>query len=157
MQIRIDVVAVKGSAASQPLGAVFDTSGGTIGRADSNKLILDDPDRTVSRVHAQIVFRNDDFVIVDRGSNAVQWNGQLLGSGNEAKLSAGDKLFIGSFELRVSLPVKAEAPLKVAELSSDDPFADLLEGLAPVQPAPQKAAAPQTPNKSALPDPFGPT
>ena len=30
----------------------------TIGRADTNQLVLPDPDRAISRVHAQIVFRN---------------------------------------------------------------------------------------------------
>jgi FHA domain-containing protein len=143
MQIRIEVVAIKGSASAKPLGADFDISGGTIGRADSNQLVLDDPDRTVSRVHAQIVYRNNGFVIVDRGSNAVQWNGQLLGAGNEASLAAGDKLFIGSFELSVSMQVQAETSAKPSQALSDlgDPFADLLEGLAPSKPTSTKPAA----------------
>jgi FHA domain-containing protein len=134
MQIRIDVVAIKGAAALQPLGALFDVSGGTIGRVDSNKLVLADSDRTVSRVHAQIVYRDDHFVIVDRGSNALQWNGQLLGAGNEAKLASGDKLFIGSFELSVAvLAAQPQANTRLNPQASDqipdDPFADLLDGL----------------------------
>jgi FHA domain-containing protein len=164
MQIRIDVVAIKGSAAAKPVGAMFDATGGTIGRVDSNKLVLDDPDRTVSRVHAQIVYRNNAFVIVDRGSNAVQWNGQLLGAGNEATLAAGDKLFIGSFELSVKLVNGAEQEGAIGALLSssstassafDDPFADLLEGLPNVAPNPASSLAskaPATPpssNKSA--------
>jgi FHA domain-containing protein len=133
MQIRFDVVAIKGVASPRALGAIFDYAGGSIGRAETNKLVLDDPDRTVSRVHAQVVCRNNDFFLVDRGSNAVQWNGQLLGAGNEAKLSSGDKLFIGSFEISVSLTGKAEIPAKPLEETIDDPFADLLEGLAPTK------------------------
>jgi FHA domain-containing protein len=160
MQIRIDVVAIKGSAAAKPVGAVFDATGGTIGRVDSNKLVLDDPDRTVSRVHAQIVYRNNAFVIVDRGSNAVQWNGQLLGAGNEATLAAGDKLFIGSFELSVQLVNGAEQDNAIGALFSssstasaafDDPFADLLDGLPNVAPNPASKAPASIPssNKSA--------
>jgi FHA domain-containing protein len=164
MQIRIDVVAIKGAAAPQPLGALFDVSGGTIGRVDSNKLILADPDRTVSRVHAQIVYRDDHFVIVDRGSNALQWNGQLLGAGNEAKLASGDKLFIGSFELSVAvLAVQSQANTQSNPQASnqfpDDPFADLLDGLSHA--APVAAATPTAMSKpqSATPlsnafDPF---
>jgi FHA domain-containing protein len=144
MQIRIDVVAMKGSAAAQPAGATFDASGGTIGRVETNKLVLDDPDRTVSRVHAQIVYRDNGFVLIDRGSNAVQWNGQLLGAGNEATLASGDKLFIGSFELSVKT-VDANDPFS----DSSDPFADLLDGLGPAKSA--KPAAAVTPVPLASP------
>jgi FHA domain-containing protein len=150
MQIRIEVVAIKGVASQRALAAVFGSKGGTIGRADTNDLSLDDPDRTVSRVHAQIVFRNGDFVLVDRGSNAVQWNGQLLGAGNEATLHPGDKLFIGSFELSVhvvsqaqtasSQPALALANASVNAATTDDPFADLLDGLAPANSSPAVAA-----------------
>ncbi len=155
MQIRIDVVAIKGAGSPRALSAVFDANGGTIGRAESNKLVLDDPDRTVSRVHAQIVCRSGTFFIVDRGSNAVQWNGQLLGAGNEAKLEAGDKLFVGSFELSVGVHAPAgqttsagNAALNASSnLASDpfsDPFADLLDGFelpsASVGPLSSKAA-----------------
>jgi FHA domain-containing protein len=143
MQIRFDVVAIKGAVSPRPLSAVFDGKGGTIGRAETNDLSLDDPDRTVSRVHAQVVFRNNDFVLIDRGSNAVQWNGQLLGAGNEAKLNTGDKLFIGSFELSVHVvsqtpatpanPSVASPQVNTSALTTEDPFADLLDGLAPAK------------------------
>jgi FHA domain-containing protein len=144
MQIRFDVVAIKGAVSPRPLSAIFNGEGGTIGRAETNNLTLDDPDRTVSRIHAQVVFRDNSFVLIDRGSNAVQWNGQLLGAGNEAKLNSGDKLFIGSFELSVhvlqaqpavsSTAVSASASASSHAAFHDDPFGDLLDGLAPVSP-----------------------
>ncbi len=165
MQIRIEVVAIKGVISQGVLAAVFGSKGGTIGRAETNDLSLDDPDRTVSRVHAQIVYRNGDFFLVDRGSNAVQWNGQLLGAGNEAKLISGDKLFIGSFELSVHTVSQEQTatsqPLLVSEWqgahtsTSDDPFADLLDGLAHVKPRvadmaiTSKSSVGQTPTASA--------
>ena len=84
------------------ISARFGEDGGTIGRANANELVLDGPDRTVSRIHARIVHRDGVWVIVDHGSNPTQLNGQLIGAGNEAVLSDGDRLQLGSYELLVS-------------------------------------------------------
>ena len=91
------------------LAAHFDELGGTIGRAENNQLVLADPDRTVSRVHAQVVFRNGGFAIIDRGSNAILVNGQPLGNGREAPIRDGDLLSIGGYVLRVDVGQKAAA------------------------------------------------
>ena len=156
--------------ASQPgASAHFDATGGTVGRASTNMLVLDDPERTVSRVHAQIVFREGRFFVVDRGSNPMSHNGRPLGAGNEAPLANGDRLVIGGFELAVSevgqppvaaplggmvLGGPAAAPMPVAPPASraNDPFADLLAEFAP-KAAPVPAAAPSRP-APALNDPF---
>ena len=171
--MKIAVVSMRGGAGGGGLSAEFDSAGGTIGRAASNQLVLDDPDRTVSRVHAQIVNRNGQFFIVDRGSNPLLCNGVSLGSGNEAALSDGSKLQIGNFELVVSYinANKANATLSddltigtsgtqaKAAPSSDDPFADLLFGLAPapaVAAAHKSIVAPSANSNSAFfPDPMG--
>lgn len=147
--------------ASQPgASAHFDTTGGTVGRASTNMLVLDDPERTVSRVHAQIVFRDGRFFVVDRGSNPMSHNGRPLGAGNEAPLANGDRLVIGGFELSVSevgqaaaaapvgnlgfgapVPVQAAVPVLPPPARSNDPFADLLAEFAP-KAAPLPATAP---------------
>ena len=100
--MKIAVVSMRGVASGGGLAAEFDDSGGSIGRANTNLLVLDDPDRTVSRVHAQVLSRNGVFFIIDRGSNPLSHNGRSLGLGNEAPLANGDRLQIGSFELAVS-------------------------------------------------------
>jgi type VI secretion system FHA domain protein len=173
--IKIAVVGMRGGTAAG-LSATFDASGGTIGRAKTNQLVLDDPDRTVSRVHAQVVCRAGQFFIIDQGSNALACNGVALGSGNEAPLSEGDRLQIGGFELAVSLTASALTPPPSAGLlddftmtagghkqagavTADDPFADLLAGLAPA-PAPAPLAAPTGAAKpiaapAFFPDPMG--
>jgi type VI secretion system FHA domain protein len=171
--MKIAVVSMRGGAGGGGLSAEFDSSGGTIGRATSNQLVLDDPDRTVSRVHAQIINRNGQFFIVDRGSNPLLCNGVPLGSGNEAALSDGSKLQIGNFELVVShtntnkanasitddLTIGSTGKQAKAVASADDPFADLLSGLAPAPAAvaaPKAAVAPSAPSSSAFfPDPMG--
>jgi FHA domain-containing protein len=173
--MKIAVVSMRGGAGGGGLSAEFDSTGGTIGRAASNQLVLDDPDRTVSRVHAQIVNRNGQFFIVDRGSNPLLCNGVSLGSGNEAALLDGTKLQIGNFELVVShsnankanatisddLTIGPSGRQAQAAPGSDDPFADLLFGLAPA-PAPAAAAAPKSiaapsanSNSAFFPDPLG--
>lgn len=140
----------------------FDEDGGTIGRAHTNKLVLDDPDRTVSRVHAQVVCRDGAYAIIDRGSNPLQLNGQALGNGVEAPLRAGDRLQIGGFELQVAQAsatgVGATGPATRITGADDDPFAHLLDGLAPAAPAPPVRPEPPVaadPAAALFPDPLG--
>lgn len=162
--LEVQIQSLRGTALTEPRMARFDTSGGTMGRADSNTLVLDDPERTVSRVHAQVLCRNGQFFIVDRGSNPLHHNGNALGAGNEALLSSGDRLLVGSFELRVQV-VEGAAGMAHADPGAerltqgvDDPFADLMAGIAPASP-PAAAGAQVAKNVSAeaalFPDPLG--
>ncbi|NDZ13084.1 type VI secretion system-associated FHA domain protein TagH [Variovorax sp. WS11] len=166
--IRIAVISHQGAPAVRKLAAQFGADGGTIGRAPTNALVLDDPDRTVSRVHAQVLCRDGRFFIVDRGSNPMLCNGHPLGAGHEAALSQGDRLVIGGFELVVEMlssqhapaaaapaPAHGHVPAQAALPTDDDPFADLLAGLGPAAPAAAPAAM-QAPAPAGLfPDPLG--
>ncbi|OUL99149.1 type VI secretion system-associated FHA domain protein TagH [Variovorax sp. JS1663] len=163
--IRIAVVSLQGAPAPRTLAAQFGADGGTIGRAATNALVLDDPERTVSRVHAQVLCRDGRFFIIDRGSNPMLCNGRPLGAGQEAALSQGDRLVIGGFELAVEMassqPVaaaQAPAPVRPAAAlpTDDDPFADLLAGLGPPGPASSPAApAPSSASAGPFADPLG--
>ncbi|MGJ7495230.1 type VI secretion system-associated FHA domain protein TagH [Variovorax sp. RT4R15] len=157
--IRIVVVTHQGVPVARSLAAQFGPGGGTIGRAPTNALVLDDSERTVSRVHAQVVCREGRYFVVDRGSNPMLCNGRPLGAGNEVALNSGDRLVLGGFELHVEAEPEAPAAPAgrpdfddelglgfgpaAAPASDDDPFADLLAGLgpAPAAPAPAPAAA----------------
>jgi len=110
--------------------AQFDEIGGTIGRADNNQLVLPDPERTISRVHARVVFRGGGYAVVDNGSNPISVNGQVVGAGREHPLRPGDQLLIGGYVIAASA---AAAP------TSADPFADLFGD------APMGMAAPPPP------------
>jgi len=161
--LQISVRLIRGAPPPQPLQVLFDSSGGTIGRADTNTLALDDPERTVSRVHAQVVCRDGRYFIIDRGSNPLLCNGRALGAGNEAPLGDGDRLTIGSFELTVRMladaplvsvggPAPAASSMTATFSAHDDPFADLLVGLGPPS-APSVAPEP-IPLPAGAPDPF---
>ncbi|MDI3382285.1 type VI secretion system-associated FHA domain protein TagH [Xenophilus aerolatus] len=162
-------ITVQGASGQGAPSADFGEAGGTIGRADTNTLVLSDPDRTVSRVHAQVLRRAGQFVVIDRGSNPMLHNGRSLGAGQEAVLSDGDRLVIGSFQLTVSVrqavaaapappvatdPFATQFGAGAAPVASDDPFADLLDGLG----APAPAAArppPPLPEPGPFADPMG--
>lgn len=83
------------------LQAVFDELGGSIGRADGNDLVLPDPEREVSRVHARIRFEGGRFTIEDRGAKPLHLNGKPVGFGRRVPLATGDRLALGDFELVV--------------------------------------------------------
>ena len=112
--IDLTVISLNGVAVSIPTVS-FDEIGGTIGRAETNQLVLPDTDRMVSRVHAQLVYRSGRFNLIDRGSNAVLHNGQAVGNGREVTLASGDRIEISGYLIQVS----SGAPPK-----ADDPFAD---------------------------------
>ncbi|MBX3600484.1 MAG: type VI secretion system-associated FHA domain protein TagH [Rubrivivax sp.] len=136
--IALTVLSYNGAPADGP-SAQFDELGGTIGRADNNQLVLPDPERTISRVHARLVFRAGGYAIVDNGSNPISVNGTPIGAGREHPLKPGDRVQIGGYVLEVR-----EAS---ASPRSDDPFAELFGdaavGLA--APAPMLAPAPMPP------------
>lgn len=126
--ITLTVVAFNDKPADGTLQVHFDELGGSIGRADTNQLVLPDPERMVSRVAAQVVYRNGGFVIVDRGSNPISLNSRTLASGREAPLAEGDTVCICGYELSVKMGgAVPDAP--------SDPFSKLL-GPAPAARSP---------------------
>jgi len=134
--ITLTVISFNGAPSGEALSASFDELGGTIGRADTNHFVLPDPERSISRVHAQVVYRNGRYAIVDRGSNPISVNGRALGSGAEQLLNEGDQVQIGGYVLRAAL-----APAGASAASSSDPFADLLGPSSGGKPKPGAPAA----------------
>jgi FHA domain-containing protein len=133
--ITLTVIAFNDTPADGTLQVRFDELGGSIGRAETNQLVLPDPERMVSRVAAQVVYRNGAFAIIDRGSNPIMLNGQALSSGREAPLASGDRLRICGYELSVQLGGAATE-------AASDPFSRLL---GPVEEAPSPRGRPVDP------------
>jgi FHA domain-containing protein len=164
--IKISVASYNNTPNTQGLAFTFDELGGTIGRADTNQLILPDPERSISRVHAQVVFRNGRFSLIDKGSNPVSVNGKALGNGAEATIQAGDQVQIGGYLLlvesalgAVNTGATALAPSTPASPAvGGDPFAGFWSP-APVAASPFAAPAmAPAPSASGIPvdwDPFG--
>lgn len=149
--IRLTVQTYNGAPVPQSLSAQFDELGGTVGRADNNQLVLPDPERSISRVHAQVVFRNGSFGIIDRGSNPVLINGRPLGNGVEGPIKHGDQLQIGGYLIAVEAADTRGAASSQAD-PFGDPFADLGGGAAfgapahaPMAPPVAHQAAPAAP------------
>lgn len=122
---------------AEGLSASFDELGGSIGRADNNQLVLPDPERSISRMHARVVFRGGQYAIVDNGSNPVSVNGSAVPLGREQPLQPGDQLQIGSYLLSVSQNARGGV---AASSVFDDLFGDGVQGLAAPPSAPQATA-----------------
>lgn len=99
--ITVEVVSVGGIAPPRPMSAQIDQRGGTIGRSPDCTLVLTDEKRAVSRVHAEVSFRDGVFHVVDQGTNPLKVNGVPLGKGNVSAIRNGDRLNIGPYEVEV--------------------------------------------------------
>ena len=127
--LKLEVIHYKGAVPSRPISAQFESQGGTIGRGDTNTLVLPDAERFISRTHAKIKFQADRYLIEDHGSSTpVMVNGRPLGKGSEAALAHGDELTIGEYHLRaiVQLVVAGAAPFegtRFGAAKADDPMA----------------------------------
>ncbi|HRM68758.1 MAG TPA: type VI secretion system-associated FHA domain protein TagH [Thauera phenylacetica] len=165
--IRIRVLSLDGSAPAQPAQAEFDEAGGTIGRAESNDLVLDDPDRHVSRVQARVECGTAGCRLTNLGTNPVDVDGRSLSTGEPAALRAGARIVIGRYVLEAldlreaassspgpamaasapaSEPVSAASdPLGlfgagIGQARADDPFAEFLSPPPSAPTVPPRAA-----------------
>jgi type VI secretion system FHA domain protein len=81
----------------------FDDAGGSLGRSPENTLVLDDPGKYISRVHATVAFRDGEYFLEDIGSNPSVVNDRPLGRGREIALAHGDRIVIGDYRLEAAL------------------------------------------------------
>jgi FHA domain-containing protein len=157
-----------------PEQATFGDAGGTIGRADGNTLVLEDPQKTISRTHARVFSAAGRWMIEDLGSaTPVLVNNRPLGNGGQAPIDHGDVVVIGGYTLQViGEPGFAAQPPPAAGRPKDDPlalfgggstggadpFADLVPSKPPARAAAQAQSKPSAPAKSAsaIPDDFDP-
>ena len=108
----------------QKMTKSFDQLGGTLGRAAGNDLVLDDPGKYISRIHAKVEFINNDYYLLDVGGNPSLVNNQPLGMGNRVQLVTGDQVKIGEYQLLVSIsadtPTFTPAILPLLPLQTDN-------------------------------------
>ncbi|HKW83171.1 MAG TPA: type VI secretion system-associated FHA domain protein TagH, partial [Burkholderiaceae bacterium] len=95
---------------SQAIVGWFDDKGGTIGRSDTNTMTLPDPQRHISRLQAEVIAHDGQFVVRNAAAaNAIFVNGRALGPGERSLLASHDELRIGGYVLGVLIEAENEA------------------------------------------------
>lgn len=141
MILTLLAVSLNDQALSQPITAVFDARGGTIGRADHNTMALPDPQRHVSRLQAEVVSNDEGFLIRNVGSaNPIVVGARSLANGETLQLSQGDTLRVGPYLLKVQISAGLSATTPRANLprtpQAAPPARRSLEFTPPTAPAP---------------------
>lgn len=95
--------------------------GGTLGRSPGNDLVLDDPGKYISRVHAKISFRGGCYFLEDVGSNPSVVNDLPLGKGRELMLGHGDRIVVGDYQLETRIEADPCVPASIAPAPFNDP------------------------------------
>ena len=131
--MRTLLIRIQGGVPQACAPVAFGPAGGTIGRADNNTLVLSDPERSVSRLHARIEWRGAAATLVNLGITPVLCNGTVLATGGETLLTPGDQLRIGRFALVVEpAPGSAQATQHLNTVPM--PGLTSVSGVAPAQP-----------------------
>lgn len=82
-------------------GIEFNQMDGKIGRSHHCEMCLPCEEKSVSRIHAEILYRNNEYAIVDQSANGVYINhaSTPVGHSNQHILKHGDIIQIGSYVL----------------------------------------------------------
>lgn len=120
MILTLQVVGERAQSMGGAARKVFKAIGGTIGRLPDNDWVFPDP--YVSGRHALIRYVNGKFFIEDTSTNGVYVNSHehRLPKSQAQPLNDGDRLFIDTFEIQVSIEKDPDAR------SRHDPFAESL-------------------------------
>ena len=112
MTLNLTVTRYAGKAPFWPPVATFAHRGGIIGRRSSCDWVLADPDGHISKQHCRIDFVGGRYRITDTSTNGVFLNdrGTPIGFGASAELQDGDQLFIGDYDIAVSVAVAEPSP-----------------------------------------------
>jgi type VI secretion system FHA domain protein len=105
-----------------------------IGRGPDNDWIMPDPDRTLSKKHCVIAFRNGGWAIADTSTNGTFLNRDAdpIGAGQIRGIQNGDRILFGAYEIEVRIEQESSFAQPrpggafAASQSSpfDDPFGD---------------------------------
>jgi FHA domain-containing protein len=146
MTLTLLAVSLNEQPLSQPITAIFDANGGTIGRADHNTMALPDPERHISRLQAEIIGTGSHYLIKNVGAaNPIVVGSRTLAQGESTTLADRDQVRVGGYLLQVEVD------------SDDDPRgADITRGraaIAATEPALRSNAWPRDPSPTPGPTP----
>ena len=110
MPLILKVVSYRQKLPPQEMEARFDQCGGTIGRADSNDLILLDPEKCISRKHAELAYNGGSYSLVDKSLAGTFVDGSEVPlRGETIELRDGMRLNIGEYEVSVNIADEAKS------------------------------------------------
>jgi type VI secretion system protein len=125
MALILTVISFKTQALAQPLTATFTEDGGTIGRSESNTLVLPDTERFVSRQHATVSYQNGGYYVTDSSLSGIYLDNQAQALHNStAQIFDGSRLKIGEYEIAVS--IIEDEPEQIFAFSAPPPDTALL-------------------------------
>jgi FHA domain-containing protein/type VI secretion system protein len=142
MQLTLRILTYRNQPVPPAPAVAFGAEGGSIGRSAENALVLDDPSKYISRVHARVLAQDGAFVLEDMGSNASVVNDRPLGKGKQVALAHGDRVLIGDYLLQAVVDATPAAPL-LAPAPANNTALPLFE-------PPPPTAPPQLPPLEAL-------
>lgn len=153
--IGIRVHSLAGQPHGQAMAAWFDSQGGDIGRSPDCKLVLTDPERHVSRRHAQVICRDGRYVLkLLSGGLPVDVDGRALQVGDEVALVGGARVQIGGYRLEVlDEPDSLGLPPAMPMASKAGPRSDFDLLIESLPPAPRDPSP--TTDATSLADPVG--
>ncbi|MFH1043632.1 MAG: type VI secretion system-associated FHA domain protein TagH [Pseudomonadota bacterium] len=115
----------------------------TIGRASNCDLVLDDPSKQISRVHALVVERDGGYLlkVVSKG-NFVLVNGQKYGPESSVSIKPGDRIELGRYVVEILADGGGAEAQAEARGDASDPDLDL-DAVPSYRDDPTAPAAPQ--------------
>jgi type VI secretion system FHA domain protein len=124
MAIEITIINAPSNTSVAQKSQTFADTGGTLGRGGNNFWVLEDPNKFMSSVHAEIVIIEQQYFLKDLSTNGTFINGasEPLGSGNQIALNDGDRFIISDYEFINK--VIGSVDTKNISQSNTDPFAD---------------------------------
>ena len=126
-QLKLTINNTGGVASVSPPEHLFLPAGGSIGAADSDTWQLSAHRTGVVAGHAEIRLMDGHYCLIDRsGRTFINSASQPVGRGRRARLSAGDIIAIGKYQLKASL-VDAGAPAATARDTSHDQWNQLVD------------------------------
>ena len=105
MSLKINMLKCPESVVMSKSAITFSNQGGSIGRADDNDLVLEDPERYLSSLHCEFIFENGQFYLLDQSTNGTFFNGSMdpMGKGTRLPVKNDDRFIIGDYEFSIQL------------------------------------------------------
>jgi len=124
MPIEITILNVPGNVVSAKREHRFSDAGGTLGRGTNNVWVLDDPEKYMSSVHAEIAYQSGQYVLIDLSTNGTYFNAapEPIGRSNQVLLSEQDRFTISDYEFLVTSITSEGQDDIPAQVFGADPF-----------------------------------